>query len=128
MIQYDTYILIYKMRKIIYLLIKYKIRQLFYYKMRQVITKYVRIFITKCDSFITKCNSYYKMRQFYYKLRRLLQFATVQIPRILKTNLSLEKSVLRKASIYKLSDRLFTTAFFYIYFSIIFSKKYSKKF
>ena len=73
----------------------------------QVITKYVRVFITKCDSFITKCNSYYKMRQFYYKLRRLLQFATVQIPRILKTNLSLEKSVLRKASIYKLSDRLF---------------------
>ena len=121
MIQYDTYILIYKMRKIIYLFIKYKIRQLFYYKMRQVITKYVRIFITKC-------NSYYKMRQFYCKLRRLLQFATVQIPRILKTNLSLEKSVLRKASIYKLSDRLFTTAFFYIYFSIIFSKKNSKKF
>ena len=124
MIQYDTYILIYKMRK----MLLQNPTAILLQNATQVITKYVRVFITKCDSFITKCNSYYKMRQFYYKLRRLLQFATVQIPRILKTNLSLEKSVLRKASIYKLSDRLFTTAFFYIYFSIIFSKKISKKF
>ena len=103
MIQYDTYILIYKMRK----MLLQNPTAILLQNATQVITKYVRVFITKCDSFITKCNSYYKMRQFYYKLRRLLQFATVQIPRILKTNLSLEKSVLRKASIYKLSDRLF---------------------
>ena len=42
--------------------------------MRQkFITKYVRFFITKCDSFITKCNSYFKLRRFYYKIRQLLQ-------------------------------------------------------
>ena len=33
-------------------------RQLFYYEMRQkFITKFVRFFITKCDSLITNCDS-----------------------------------------------------------------------
>ena len=41
----------------------YKTRQLFYYKMRQ--------FITKCIDLITECDSYYKMR-------RLLQISSVQ--------------------------------------------------
>ena len=56
------------------MLVYYKIRQmllqLFYYKTREkFITKYVRSFITKCDS-------YYKMRRFYYKTWQLLQNAT----------------------------------------------------
>ena len=45
--------------------------QLFYYKKRQTfITKYVRFFITKCDS-------YYNFRRFYYKMWQLLQNITL---------------------------------------------------
>ena len=40
----------------------YKMRQLFYYKMRQKL--------------ITKCESYYELRQLYYKMRQFLQNAT----------------------------------------------------
>ena len=47
----------------------YKVRQLFYYKVRQVLLQSATV-ITKCDNFITKCDSY-------YKVRRLLQSATV---------------------------------------------------
>ena len=37
----------------------YKIQQLFYYKMRHnFIAKWVRFFITKCDSFIIKCDDF----------------------------------------------------------------------
>ena len=39
-----------------------RMRQLFYYKMRQkCITKCARFFIKKCESFIRTCDSYYKM-------------------------------------------------------------------
>ena len=48
----------------------YKVRQLFYYKVRQVLLQSATV-ITKCDSFITKCDRY-------YKVRRLLQSATLQ--------------------------------------------------
>ena len=47
-----------------------KVRQLFYYKVRQVLLQSAAG-ITKCDNFITKCDRY-------YKVRRLLQSATVQ--------------------------------------------------
>ena len=46
----------------------YKVRQLFYYKARQVLLKSATG-ITKCDNFITKCDRY-------YKVRRLFQSAT----------------------------------------------------
>ena len=48
----------------------YKVRQLFYYKVRQVLLQSATV-ITKCDNFITKCDGY-------YIVRRLLQSATVQ--------------------------------------------------
>ena len=52
-----------------------KMQQHFYYEMRQkLITKCVKLFITKCDCFIT--DSYYKMRWFYYKMRQSLQIVT----------------------------------------------------
>ena len=47
----------------------YKVRQRFYYKVRQVLLQSATG-ITKCDNFITKCDRY-------YKVRRLLQSATV---------------------------------------------------
>ena len=47
----------------------YKVRKLFYYKVRQVLLQSATG-ITKCDNFITKCDRY-------YKVRRLLQSATV---------------------------------------------------
>ena len=47
----------------------YKVPQLFYYKVRQVLLRSATG-ITKCDNFITKCDRY-------YKVRRLLQSATV---------------------------------------------------
>ena len=47
----------------------YKVRQLFYYKVRQVLLQSATG-ITKRDNFITKCNRY-------CKVRRLLQSATV---------------------------------------------------
>ena len=51
-------------------------QKLFYYKKRQkFITKWVRFFITKCDSFITNTDSYYKLRRFYHKMLQLLQDA-----------------------------------------------------
>ena len=48
----------------------YKLRQLFYYKVRMVYYK-LRQVLQKCDGFITN-------RDRYYKVRRLLQIATVQ--------------------------------------------------
>ena len=61
-------------------------RQLFYYKVQQVLLQSATG-ITKCDNFITKCDRYYKVRatiitkcdryykvwQFYYKVRQVLQ-------------------------------------------------------
>ena len=50
--------------------------QLFYYKMLQFITKYIRIFTTKCNSFITKyavitkCDDFITKYDVYYKLRQ----------------------------------------------------------
>ena len=50
--------------------------QLFYYKMLQFITKYIRIFTTKCNSFITKyavitkCHDFITKYDVYYKLRQ----------------------------------------------------------
>ena len=41
----------------------YKVRQLFYYKVRQVLLQSATG-ITKCDNFITKCDDYYKVRQY----------------------------------------------------------------
>ena len=41
----------------------YKVRQLFYYKVRQVLLQSATG-ITKCDNFITKCDRYYKVRQY----------------------------------------------------------------
>ena len=38
----------------------YKVRQLFYYKVRQVLLQSATG-ITKCDNFITKCDRYYKV-------------------------------------------------------------------
>ena len=56
-----------------------KMRQPFYYKMQQkLITKWVRLFISKCDSFIIYCDSYHRLHLFYYKIRRLLQNVSVQ--------------------------------------------------
>ena len=46
----------------------YKVRQLFYCKVRQLLLQSVTG-INKCDNFITKCDRY-------YKVRRLLQSAT----------------------------------------------------
>ena len=40
----------------------YKVRQLFYYKVRQVLLQSATG-ITKCNNFITKCDDYYKVRQ-----------------------------------------------------------------
>ena len=51
----------------------YKVRQLYYYKVRQVLLQSATG-ITKCDNFITKCDRY-------YKVRRLLQSATVHSSR-----------------------------------------------
>ena len=48
----------------------YKLRQLFYYKVRHGILQ-IATGITKCDGFITNCDRYYKVRW-------LLQIATVQ--------------------------------------------------
>ena len=48
----------------------YKLRQLFYYKVRHGLLQ-IATGITKCDGFITN-------RDRYYKVRRLLQIATVQ--------------------------------------------------
>ena len=53
----------------------YKVRQLFYYKVRQVLLQSATA-ITKCDNFITKCDRY-------YEVRRLLQSATVHTCRTL---------------------------------------------
>ena len=39
----------------------YKLRQLFYYKVRQGLLQ-IRTGITKCDGFITNCDRYYKVR------------------------------------------------------------------
>ena len=39
-----------------------KVRQLFYYKLRQVLLQSATG-ITKCDNFITKCDRYYKVRR-----------------------------------------------------------------
>ena len=47
----------------------YKLRQLFYYKVRHGLLQ-IATGITKCDGFITNCDRY-------YKLRWLLQIATV---------------------------------------------------
>ena len=41
----------------------YKVRQLFYYKVGQVLLQSATG-ITKCDNFITKCDDYYKVRQY----------------------------------------------------------------
>ena len=41
----------------------YKVRQLFYYKVRQVLLQSATG-ITKCNNFITKCDDYYKVRQY----------------------------------------------------------------
>ena len=48
----------------------YKLRQLFYYKVRHGLLQ-IATGITKCDEFITNCDRYYKVRW-------LLQIATVQ--------------------------------------------------
>ena len=48
----------------------YKLRHLFYYKVRHGLLQIATV-ITKCDGFITN-------RDRYYKVRRLLQIATVQ--------------------------------------------------
>ena len=48
----------------------YKLRQLFYYKVRHGLLQIAKG-ITKCDEFITNCDRYYKVRW-------LLQIATVQ--------------------------------------------------
>ena len=48
----------------------YKLRQLFYYKVRHGLLQ-IATGITKCDGFITNSDRY-------YKVRRLLQIATVQ--------------------------------------------------
>ena len=50
----------------------YKLRQLFYYKVRQGLLQ-VATGITKCDRFITNCDRYYKVRW-------LLQIRTVALP------------------------------------------------
>ena len=50
----------------------YKLRQLFYYKVRHGILQ-IATGITKCDGFITTCDRY-------YKVRLLLQIETVQHP------------------------------------------------
>lgn len=65
----------------IWFIIYYKMGQMLlqnatitYYNMRQkIVTKCVRLLITKDDTFITSCESYCRMRQFYYKMRQLLQ-------------------------------------------------------
>ena len=41
----------------------YKVRQLFYYKVRHVLLQSVTG-ITKCDNFIAKCDRYYKVQQY----------------------------------------------------------------
>ena len=46
----------------------YKMRQLFYYKLRQGLLQ-IATGITKCDGFITNCDDYYKLRQ-YKRLER----------------------------------------------------------
>ena len=48
----------------------YKVRQLFYYKVRQVLLQSATG-ITKCDNFITKCDDYYKVRQYTHSLHPL---------------------------------------------------------
>ena len=48
----------------------YKLRQLFYYKVRHGLLQ-IATGITKCDEFITNCDRYYKVRW-------LVQIATVQ--------------------------------------------------
>ena len=50
----------------------YKMGQLFYCKLHQkFITKFVRIFLTKCDSFIIICyNGFITTCDVYYKIRR----------------------------------------------------------
>ena len=40
----------------------YKVRQLFYYKVRKVLLLSATG-ITKCDNFITNCHRYYKVRR-----------------------------------------------------------------
>ena len=52
----------------------YKLRQLFYYKVRHGLLQ-IATGITKCDEFITNCDRYYKVRWIYYKLRQVLQSA-----------------------------------------------------
>ena len=44
----------------------YKVRQLFYYKVRQVLLQSATV-ITKCDNYITKCDRYYSG---YYQVRQ----------------------------------------------------------
>ena len=39
----------------------YKLRQLFYYKVRQDLLQ-IATGITKCDGFVTNCDRYYKVR------------------------------------------------------------------
>ena len=43
----------------------YKIHQVFYYKMWQLLQNATAI--TNCDGFITKCDVYYKLRQHTYQ-------------------------------------------------------------
>ena len=62
---------IYKVRQLFLLqsaMVCYKVRQFFYYKVRQVLLQSATG-ITKCDNFITRCDRY-------YKVRRLLQSTT----------------------------------------------------
>ena len=54
----------------------YKLRQLFYYKVRHSLLQ-IATGVTKCDGFLTNCDRYYKVRW-------LLQIATVQERRSLK--------------------------------------------
>ena len=54
----------------------YKLRQLFYYKVRHGLLQ-IATGITKCDRFITNCDRYYKVRWIYYKLRQILQSAMI---------------------------------------------------
>ena len=54
----------------------YKLRQLFYYKVRHSLLQ-IATGITKCDGFITNCDRYYKVWWIYYKLRQVLQNAMI---------------------------------------------------
>ena len=78
----------------------YKVLQLFYYKVRQVLLQSATG-ITKCDNFITKCDDYYKVQTcdsrcvrpsiskcdslFYYKVRQLLLQSAIGITKCDRT-------------------------------------------